>query len=226
MNNSETPSGEEGDHDPHFEPVIILPEIVVNTFEEDESILIKERAKLFRHDSQNNEWKERGTGEVKLLYNEELNTVRVLMRREKTYKLCANHYVTQDMELKPNCGSDRAWVWTTAADVSDGEPHAEVLAIKFQNTTAAYRWKNAFDKSKDLIKKPNGEKPSKDAESSDSQYSSSDDSQDEVVNKVNKLTLKATESKTEDCVDDVSNEEAKDGVIKEEENKNAVESDE
>lgn len=52
------------------------------------------RAKLFRHDKAEKIWKERGTGDVKLLHNETLKTVRVVMRRDKTYKLCANHYGT------------------------------------------------------------------------------------------------------------------------------------
>lgn len=41
--------------------------------------------------------------------------------------------VTKDMELKPNCGSERAWVWTVAADYADEEPQKETLAIRFAN---------------------------------------------------------------------------------------------
>ena len=43
------------------------------------------------------------------------------------------HLVTKDMELKPNCGSDRAWVWNVSADYADEEPRKETLAIKFGN---------------------------------------------------------------------------------------------
>lgn len=52
------------------------------------------RAKLFRYDTNENppEWKERGTGDVKLLRHQTKNTVRVVMRRDKTLKICANHY--------------------------------------------------------------------------------------------------------------------------------------
>lgn len=52
------------------------------------------RAKLFRFDSNEipPEWKERGTGDVKLLRHKEKNSVRVLMRRDKTLKICANHF--------------------------------------------------------------------------------------------------------------------------------------
>lgn len=93
------------------------------------------RAKLYRYDSSNNpaEWKERGTGEVKLLRHKTKNTVRVVMRRDKTLKICANHFVTPWMELKPNCGSDRAWVWSVLADYADEQLKPELLAIRFAN---------------------------------------------------------------------------------------------
>lgn len=52
------------------------------------------RAKLFRYDTSEDTpvWKERGTGEIKVLYHLHKNTARVLMRRDKTWKICANHY--------------------------------------------------------------------------------------------------------------------------------------
>ena len=42
------------------------------------------------------EWKERGVGDVKFLRHKNSNNVRLLMRREKTHKICANHY-SKDM---------------------------------------------------------------------------------------------------------------------------------
>ena len=42
--------------------------------------------------------------------------------------------VVPDMKLSPNVGSDRSWVWNVAADVSEGEPTAETLAIRFANS--------------------------------------------------------------------------------------------
>jgi len=41
--------------------------------------------------------------------------------------------VLPQLELKPNCGSDRAWVWSTPADFADEEQKSELLAIRFAN---------------------------------------------------------------------------------------------
>ena len=198
-------------------------------------VYFRRRAKLFRyiigqHDTAP-EWKERGIGDVKILKNRAKPSYRLVMRREKTLKVCANHLckslnvhrwkivtwltwhggiwnctwgvprhprnmsaslknvvmskqeytpqpkrillpptcpswlriplskntptptlhlfslisspiffdsVTKDMELKPNCGSDRAWVWTVAADYADEEPKNETLAIRFGNAESMY----------------------------------------------------------------------------------------
>jgi len=52
------------------------------------------RAKLFRwaKEADPPEWKERGTGDVKLLKHRKNSKIRLLMRRDKTFKTCANHY--------------------------------------------------------------------------------------------------------------------------------------
>lgn len=42
--------------------------------------------------------------------------------------------VVPDMKLSPNVGSDRSWVWNASADVSEGEPEAQTLAIRFANS--------------------------------------------------------------------------------------------
>jgi Ran-binding protein 1 len=50
------------------------------------------RAKLFKFDRESREWKERGTGDVRLLKHKENGKTRLVMRRDKTLKVCANHY--------------------------------------------------------------------------------------------------------------------------------------
>jgi len=142
-----------------------LPEIQVKTLEENEDVLFKMRAKLFRFDktSTPSQWKERGTGDVKFLKHKENNKVRLLMRREKTLKICANHYITAQMKLNENCGSDRSWVWTSLADFAEQEPREEVFAIRFANSENAKKFKEKFEEiQKEIASKesPSAEKNS------------------------------------------------------------------
>ncbi|KAH9482411.1 single stranded nucleic acid binding protein [Psilocybe cubensis] len=143
---SENTSAIEDEVDVHFEPVIKLTEQVdTKTNEEDEEVLFKMRAKLFRFDADSTEWKERGTGDVRLLSHKETKKVRLVMRRDKTLKVCANHVISGDMRLQPNVGSDRSWVWKVAADYSEQPPTAETLAIRFANPENAKLFKAAFE---------------------------------------------------------------------------------
>ncbi|KAH7343324.1 RanBP1 domain-containing protein [Rhizoctonia solani] len=130
---------------------ILTEQVETKTHEENEDVLVKQRAKLFRFEPTTSEWKERGTGDVRLLQHKETKKVRVLMRRDKTLKICANHYITTDMKLQPNVGSDRSWVWKVAADISDGEPTAETLAIRFANSDIANEYKAAFETAQETI---------------------------------------------------------------------------
>ncbi|XP_076453262.1 ran-specific GTPase-activating protein-like [Babylonia areolata] len=144
--------------DIHFEPVVQLNPVETKTLEEEENILLLLRAKLFRFDSEAEppEWKERGTGEVKILEHRMTKRIRILMRRDKTLKICANHYITPVMQLKPNCGSDRAWVWSTLADFADEEAKEELLAIRFANAENAQKFKTVFEEAQakmDSLKK-------------------------------------------------------------------------
>uniref|UniRef100_A0A286XA87 Ran-specific GTPase-activating protein n=1 Tax=Cavia porcellus TaxID=10141 RepID=A0A286XA87_CAVPO len=136
-----TENADESNHDPQFEPIVSLPEQEIKTLEEDEEELFKMRAKLFRFASENDspEWKECGTGDVKLLKHKDKGTIRLLMRRDKTLKICPM------MELKPNAGSDRAWVWNTHADFVDEYPTPELLAIRFLNAENAQKFKTKFE---------------------------------------------------------------------------------
>ncbi|KAH3901061.1 probable Ran-specific GTPase-activating protein 1 [Saccharomycodes ludwigii] len=151
--NEENSAEGEEEADVHFEPVVHLEKVEVKTNEENENTLLKLRAKLFRLDAKAGEWKERGTGDVKLLQHKETKKIRLLMRRDKTLKVCANHYVSPDYTLKANVGSDRSWVYTVTADISEGEPEAMTLAIRFGNKENADKFKEEFEKAQEINKK-------------------------------------------------------------------------
>jgi len=133
--------------DPYYPPIVSLPEVDVPTGEDDEAEIFKIRSKLFRFDSNESppEWKERGTGDVRLLQHKESKIIRLLMRREKTLRICANHFIRPWMILKPMKGSDRAFTWQVHADFAEEQIKTEVLAIRFANAENATKFKTAFD---------------------------------------------------------------------------------
>ncbi|KAK2905528.1 hypothetical protein Q8A67_007327 [Cirrhinus molitorella] len=149
---------EEDEDGPHFEPIVPLPDKVdVKTGEEEEEEMFCKRAKLFRFDSETKEWKERGIGSVKILKHKISGKVRLLMRREQVLKICANHYITANMALKPNAGSDRSWVWY-AMDYADEMPKTEQLAIRFKMADEAALFKVKFEEAqKFLSESPQGQ---------------------------------------------------------------------
>ena len=70
----------------------LTEKVEIKTNEEAEEQSFKMRAKLFKFDRESKEWKERGTGDVRLLKHKENEKTRLVMRRDKTLKVCANHY--------------------------------------------------------------------------------------------------------------------------------------
>ena len=90
-----TPSQDQApeSEDVHSEPVHKLTEMVETvTHEESEEQVFNMRCKMFKFVPESREWKERGTGDVRLLKHKENGKTRLVMRRDKTLKVCANHY--------------------------------------------------------------------------------------------------------------------------------------
>ena len=124
----------------------------VTTGEEGEDILFCNSAKLYRFSSDSKTWEERGIGEIKLTYNKEQDTCRVITRRDQVHKLCANHAIVEFMELKP-LKSERSWTWFTQADISDGEIKPEQFSVRFKTVEIAQEFKSIFEKCLTLAKK-------------------------------------------------------------------------
>ncbi|XP_014212224.1 E3 SUMO-protein ligase RanBP2 isoform X2 [Copidosoma floridanum] len=130
---------ENGDeHDPYFEPIVPLPDAIeVRTGEEDEEKLFCQRAKLYRYDQNTKEWKERGTGEMKLLHNVQHGTYRLLLRREQVFKVVCNVRLTADLEFHKMSTSNSAWVWAAMNYAEPDNAEVEKLAVRFKSTELA-----------------------------------------------------------------------------------------
>ena len=121
-----------------------LKDVQKITGTEGEVCLYKQRVKLFRF--RDNQWKERGIGNAKLLRNDQEKRVRFVMRQEKTLKPVANFILTEkpSCELKPMANSDKAFMWV-CQDFSDGEGVLDKLAIRFNKVEAATEFKEKFE---------------------------------------------------------------------------------
>lgn len=69
---------------------------------------------------------------MKILLNEEIGKVRLIMRRELVFKVCCNHYLDENMEFKPLLKSEKALSWY-AQDYSEADLKAECFALKFKS---------------------------------------------------------------------------------------------
>ena len=142
----------EDNPDPHFEPIIPLPELIqVTTGEEDEDIVFSHRGKVYRYDPETKQWKDRGVGDLKILSHKTKNTFRVLLRRDQTHKVACNHLINTDMKLEPMFGSENAITWF-AMDHTDDEPKMEKLAAKFKLVETKDDFKKKFEECQKRIK--------------------------------------------------------------------------
>ena len=121
-----------------------LPKNVVKSGEEDEELIFKMRARLYRWRSE--EWKERGTGEVKLLRGKTEKRIRFILRQDKTLKAVANFIIAPSplCDLKPHQGSEKMFFFV-AYDFSDEEAAVEKFVIKLGNADNAKKFKEAFN---------------------------------------------------------------------------------
>lgn len=131
--------------DIYFEPIVQLSaNVEVSTGEENEQSVFRERSKMYKFDSAGKKWKERGVGDIKLLINRSTSKARLIMRRDQTRKLCANHFLHENMELNPFPTNDLTVTWNAVGDVSDGEPSDGIFAAKFKNESLLNDFKQTF----------------------------------------------------------------------------------
>eukprot|EP00928_Gymnodinium_smaydae_P057478 TRINITY_DN40717_c0_g1_i1.p1 TRINITY_DN40717_c0_g1~~TRINITY_DN40717_c0_g1_i1.p1 ORF type:complete len:303 (-),score=97.64 TRINITY_DN40717_c0_g1_i1:175-1083(-) len=143
---------------------------IIETGEEEEETVYDQRSKLYRY--RENQWKERGLGQAKLLKNRKTQRIRFLLRQERTGKVVANHFVLDHelyCSLRPNADSDKIWVWV-AQDYAEGDVEVEQFALKFGTTELAAKFKEAFESARE----ENGKVARAGAESADSAAASAE----------------------------------------------------
>jgi len=131
----------------HVQALVHLEKIDISKQEENEEEIFQMRAKLYRYvtEDDGSSWKERGVGVMKIMKHKKTETCRIVMRRDKTLKLCANHAILSNMEIKPHMGSEKALVWSTPSDYADDEPSSEMLCVRFGKPESATLFKEKFE---------------------------------------------------------------------------------
>ncbi|XP_075522438.1 ran-binding protein 1 homolog b-like [Primulina tabacum] len=150
------PAAEDEDTGAQVAPIVRLEEVSVITGEENEEIILNLKAKLYRFDKEGNQWKERGVGTVKLLKDKVNGKVRLVMRQNKTLKICANHLVLPAFSVQEHHGNDKSCVWH-AADFADGELKDETFCIRFPSVENCKAFKDKIEEITESLAQRGGE---------------------------------------------------------------------
>jgi hypothetical protein len=177
---SEASEDPENEADVHFQPIVSLPEAVkVKSWDEDADTAFCQRSKLYRFDLDTSAWKERGLGELKIMRHRHTGQVKLIMRRDQILKICCNHNLTPDMEVKPMATSEKACVWFTSADYTDQVVRPEKLCAKFKTVEIASEFREAFDRCKAELKSSVEGGHSKDGEGEEREVKEGEESKGE-----------------------------------------------
>ena len=152
---------EDGDNGDYFNPeeevkitpsqVCNLPKAEIKTGEEEEDLIYKGRGRLYRF--RETEWKERGTGDIKLLRHKTKKSIRFILRQDKTLKIVANFVISEKplCELKSYQGSDKIFMFI-AYDCSDETPGLEKFLLKLGNAEKAKNFQTHFNDAQEFNK--------------------------------------------------------------------------
>ena len=135
-----------------------LPKVVVKSGTEALECIFKMRIKLYRF--RDDQWKERGVGNCKLMRDRANKRIRFVMRQEKTLKPVANFIgktenllnlslVSDICDLTPMANNEKSFCWS-AQDFSEGSMDVSKLAARFQSVEATQQFKAAFNAAREF----------------------------------------------------------------------------
>ena len=130
---------------------IDLPDTEAKSGEEETEEIFNVRAKLYRW--RDEQWKERGVGQAKVLKHKESGRYNFMLRQESTLKIMAFTYITGAnlCQLQKLETADKSLFWS-CIDASDGAPKLEKFCLRVKTGEELVQFKAAFE----LAYKENG----------------------------------------------------------------------
>lgn len=114
----------------------------------DERIVMSLRCRMYRFDTEDSEWKERGTGQIRMLQGNVTKKVRLVMHRDALLKICANHYIASGMKIQTYKDNGKAVMYGPAPP--DKEAHIEspsLILLRFKSTKDCDLYTKTFEKA-------------------------------------------------------------------------------
>lgn len=123
----------------------------VKSGEENFNEIISIKGKLLRFDEGENQWKERGQGDAKILqFKAQPHRHMFIMRRDGVGKLAAQHELVKGAKIQKHPQSDKAYIWTAPLDYAedeDGTGYPESFVLKFASAEMGDEFRRAFEKA-------------------------------------------------------------------------------
>ena len=139
--------------DPNYNPeeevvgcdykIVDLPEITIESKEADEEVVFCAKSKLYRWTD--DQWKERGVGELKIIKNKHSLIYRCFLRQEQTMKLrCMFDILGQKSWLPEKLmTSEKSWFWS-CIDHSDPKSKLEKFCARFKTVEEYEKFQKEF----------------------------------------------------------------------------------
>ena len=132
--------------------VLDLPDVKLETGEENLNELFSARTKLYRW--RDEQWKERGVGNFRVLEDKDSKKRSCLLRQETTMKVMAHFFVVGEglCTLRDLKTAEKSVFWT-CVDLSEGKSQLEKFCLRFKTAEELEKFKTTFAEAYEENKK-------------------------------------------------------------------------
>ncbi|TMW45984.1 hypothetical protein DOY81_008936, partial [Sarcophaga bullata] len=134
----------------------------VSSISKDEQVMFSHSARLFH--VKDMIWKDPSIGDITILKSSD-GTSRILIRRDQTLNICANHKITHELTLIVPKNETKGFIWT-ANDFAEGSLRLKKFHVCFKSLTTTRSFLAAFKKAQKEAKNIQSAMPANNVEKS------------------------------------------------------------